>query len=98
MNPERWQKLDKLLEEAMERSPEDRTAFLAQACAADTDLLREVEAILQAYEKGGSVLDTPALQHAAEQMAVEEAGATPSLSLAGRTLSHYEVLSLIGAG
>src|SRR5262245_5561639 len=97
MKPERWQKLDRLLEEAMDRPPEQRAAFLVEACAGDDQLRSEIEAIIKAYEKG-TLLDNSALQHAAKQMAADDSSLAPSLSLTGRTLSHYDVISMMGAG
>ena len=38
MTPEHWQKIDKLLELALEREPGQRLAFLKEACAGDEAL------------------------------------------------------------
>ena len=46
MTPERWQKVDRLLNEALAKPLEERDAFLAAACANDEELLREVESLL----------------------------------------------------
>ena len=46
MTPERWQKVDKLLEQALEKEPDRRGSFLEEACANDEELRREVEALL----------------------------------------------------
>ena len=35
MKPERWQQIDNLLQSALARSPEERSAFLARACDED---------------------------------------------------------------
>jgi len=35
MTPERYQRIGRLFDEALERSCEERTAFLEQACGAD---------------------------------------------------------------
>jgi serine/threonine protein kinase/Tfp pilus assembly protein PilF len=93
MKPERWQQIDRLLEEALERPPAQRAAFLDEACAGDEELRREVEAVLQAHQQAGSFLAAPALEAVAKAVAREQAQ-----SLTGRRLSHYQVLSLLGAG
>jgi hypothetical protein len=42
MTPERWQTVDKLFEQALDKEPDDRCAFLDEACA-DDDELQEFE-------------------------------------------------------
>ena len=49
-----------LFEEALSRSPEERAAFLDQACAGRPELRAAVEALLAAHEKSGNILDRPA--------------------------------------
>jgi hypothetical protein len=73
MTPERWQQIDKLLDEALDRPPEGRKAFLEQACAGDEDLHREVGALLAAHEKAGNFVETPALNLAARALAQKQA-------------------------
>ncbi|MDQ6808699.1 MAG: hypothetical protein M3Z64_04655, partial [Verrucomicrobiota bacterium] len=46
MTPERWQKVEELFEAVVGRSAEERTAFLAETCAGDESLRRQVEALL----------------------------------------------------
>ena len=48
-----------LFQEALSRSPEERAAFLAQACAGRPELRAAVEALLAAHEKPGNILDRP---------------------------------------
>ena len=42
---ERWQRVDQLLQSALEREPEQRVAFLREVCAGDESMLREVESL-----------------------------------------------------
>jgi serine/threonine-protein kinase len=51
VTPERWQEVKKVLAGALERSPEQRHAYLGQACT-DPDLRREVESLISAHEQG----------------------------------------------
>lgn len=46
MKPERWQEIDRVFAEALEREPEERASFLDGACGDDTELRREVESLL----------------------------------------------------
>jgi eukaryotic-like serine/threonine-protein kinase len=51
MTPERWQQVDKLLEQALEQEPERRGVFLDQVCNGDAALRQEVESLLSAHGK-----------------------------------------------
>ena len=48
-----------LFQEALSRSPEERAAFLEQACEGRPEFLAAVKALLAAHEKSGNVLDRP---------------------------------------
>jgi eukaryotic-like serine/threonine-protein kinase len=48
-----------LVQEALSRPPEERAAFLEQACANRSELRAAVEALLRAHEKPRNILDTP---------------------------------------
>jgi len=48
-----------IFQEALSRSPEERAAFLEQACAGRPDLRAAAEALLAAHAKPGNVLDKP---------------------------------------
>src|SRR5262249_41736445 len=93
MTPERWQQVDRILEEALGLPPDERGRFLDRICASDHALRQDVEAVLQAHSDAGTFLNDPALALAAKQLAMDD-----GKSLVGRTLGHYQILSLIGAG
>ena len=46
MTPERWQQIKDILHGALLKAPEDRSAFLGQACQTDPSLRNEVESLL----------------------------------------------------
>ena len=46
MDLDRWKQLDNLLQSVLERPPEERDAFLRQACAGDEPLERRVRLLL----------------------------------------------------
>ena len=93
MDPRRWEQIDKLLEEALEREPGERATFVAHACGGDEELRKTVEELLAAHEKAGSFGETPAVEMAARAM-IEG----PGRSLVGKRLGPHEILSLIGRG
>src|SRR5215510_6082357 len=97
MDKQRWQQIETLYYAALERAPDERAAFLAQACADDSGLLREVEELLR-YDPGeGSFMQENALAVAAQALEPNELSQTAP-SMIGRQLNHYKVLSLLGAG
>ncbi|MCI0410659.1 MAG: hypothetical protein L0191_19225, partial [Acidobacteria bacterium] len=60
MDQRRWEHLWQSFEAALERSPEDRGAFLATACAGDASMREEIESLLASHESadgfiGGAV-------------------------------------------
>jgi Tol biopolymer transport system component len=94
MNPERWQQVDAVFQEAQARAPKDRLRFLAEACNGDASLRREVEQLLVAFESAGSFLEKPVGENFAGEGNVTRG---PTL-VAGQRLAHYEIVSQLGAG
>ena len=91
MDAERWAKIDRLLDQAMEHPPEARAQFLSVACADDDELRREVESLLDA--DSASFLSIPALDLAARRLVNEGQS-----SLIGKQLGAYQVISVLGFG
>jgi formylglycine-generating enzyme required for sulfatase activity len=69
MDPERWNQVDKLFHAALEQTPEVRAAFLAEACAGDEELRREVSGLLAYDDSNTGFIDTPAIPGAAKALA-----------------------------
>jgi serine/threonine protein kinase len=93
MKPERWRQVDQLFQAALERAPDDRSAFISEACGGDDSLRREVEALLAADGEAGSLIETPAYAVAAPLIV---GGDAPTLL--GKTIGHYQIISLLGKG
>ena len=84
MTPERWQEVKKVLADALERAPKERSAYLEQACA-DPAMRREVESLIAAHEQTETSFPTQSV--------------TQSKELAiGSRLGTYEIQGRIGAG
>jgi len=60
MTPERWQRIDQLYHEALKRKPGERLAFVRKICEDDATLCQEVESLLEAHDRGGNFLSSPA--------------------------------------
>jgi len=91
MNPDRWRRVAEVYDAAMEREPAARGAFLADACAGDAALYREVESLIAA-EHVPLVVD-----QSMEAVASAVLKDTPRLE-PGADLGPYRVEALIGAG
>ena len=92
MTPEYWQQVKETFHSALERAPEQRAVFLAEACRGHDSLRREVEALIFAHEQTDLFIDAPAFQAAAEMLADGQQFKP------GETLSHYEIHSVLGEG
>src|SRR5215471_1432514 len=93
MKPERWQHVDQLFQAALERAPEERTAFISEACGDDDSLRREVEALLAADAQAGSLIETPAYAVAAPLIVGGDVQ-----SLLGQSIGHYRIVARLGRG
>jgi serine/threonine protein kinase len=93
MKPERWQQIEQLFHAALERAPDERAAFLDEACDGDGALRQEVESLLAYDEPAQRFIATPPDALAAELLAAEQAP-----SLIGSSLNHYQILSRLGRG
>jgi eukaryotic-like serine/threonine-protein kinase len=86
MYPERWKQVDDVLQSVRERAPEERDAFLRQACAGDQALEREVRSLLALDSRAGNFLGRPAIEVAVRAFA----GRQESFELSiGRFISHF---------
>ena len=91
LTPERLGRIRTLFEEALERTPEDRSAFLGQVTGDDRELRAEVEALLAAHTETGETF-SPALL---EQIGLGDAG---DGAVAGVQVGPYELFRRIGIG
>src|SRR5262249_11888012 len=94
--------------EALEKEPAERTAFLDRACAGNEPLRREVQSLLDAYQKVGLFLERPLVETEglADLAAAEAADSGDTLPILAPSpkpgslgrLDHYEVLEVVGKG
>src|SRR5262245_36746750 len=98
MNNQRWQQIEELYHAALERAPEERAAFLAEACADDSDLRREVEELLRYDGEAESFIEENALAVAAQELEDGDLSTTKALGLTGQQIGAYKILSPLGRG
>src|SRR5437899_2544484 len=93
MNDKRWQRIEELLQQALDLEESQRSSFLENACGFDLALRRQVETLLGKEEQARSFMETPAVARLA--LSLTE---TSSASLIGKRISHYRVESPLGVG
>src|SRR6266705_777238 len=86
-----WENLKDIFHAAVALAPNERAAYLDQACNGDLSLRRAVESLIKSHEETGNFVDTPAYQAAAEML-------TGGEFKSGQTVAHYKIVSLIGEG
>ena len=83
-------RLEALFHDTLEKHPDERASFLAGACGDDTELLKEVTALISAFEQEAEFLETPILQ--------SSNSAGQSVCEPGELLGHYRIEELLGRG
>jgi serine/threonine protein kinase/tetratricopeptide (TPR) repeat protein len=91
VTPERWQQVKGVLEEALERDPGEREAFVAAACVGDRELRDEVESLLAAENVTEDFIETPLVQFRVSEPPLEPL-------TVGERVGAYRILQEIGRG
>jgi serine/threonine protein kinase/predicted negative regulator of RcsB-dependent stress response len=89
MAADKWSQVKYILDAAIQRKPEERAAFLDEACGADKTVRREVDSLLSSFGRADGFMQSPAVE-------------APTIKLesfaAGHTIGRYEIVSLLGRG
>jgi eukaryotic-like serine/threonine-protein kinase len=98
MTPERWRQIDSLFKEALECAPDHRAALLAEACAGDESLRREVDSLLKYHTQADAFLEEPAVNQAVpfiSEPPTTQGAQTPVL---GQRVRQYHLIEVLGQG
>ncbi|AMY07817.1 Serine/threonine-protein kinase PrkC [Luteitalea pratensis] len=87
---ERQGRIEQICQAALDHDAGDRAAFLAEVCAGDVDLQREVESLLAHEQSAAGFIESPALHVAAKVL--------PERGLVGARIGPYEMIAILGAG
>jgi predicted Ser/Thr protein kinase len=92
MDPERWQRMCEILNQALRLPAEQRAAYLDDACRGDAPARAEVESLIAAAN-GSGLLDRPVASPS-------QATTTMELSAlaAGRRIGPYQIVEMLGRG
>lgn len=85
----KWLQVKEILDAAIRRKPEERAAFLDDACGGDDGVRSEIESLLSSFGRAGGFMESSPVE--AETIRLETFSA-------GQTLGKYEIVSLIGKG
>jgi len=88
-----WTTVKRIHQSALDIDPSERAAFVDESCGGDEALRREVQSLLTYAVEAESFLARPAVDIAPTPL-----GESHEARLVGRTISHYQVLSLLGSG
>lgn len=94
MTPERWQQVEHVLQEAIEREPAERAALLDRECAGDPALREEVESLLESAQQANSFLAGQAVEDAAVLLQDSDSDG----AMLGRNFGPYTIQEQLGAG
>jgi tetratricopeptide (TPR) repeat protein/tRNA A-37 threonylcarbamoyl transferase component Bud32 len=93
MSSAQLHRLKEIFHSAQQLRPNERPAFLDKNCGNDTELRREIDALLKSsQEADGFMVDPPA------QLAAEIFGEAEIPADIGRTIGRYKLLQRIGSG
>ena len=90
MNPQ-WDQIKHIFQEAMEKSPEERSAFILEACAGDAVLRQEVESLISASERRSDFLRAPVVT-------LSEYVVLPELQAGDVLAQRFDILKKLGSG
>src|SRR5262245_59500903 len=98
MERDRWQQIEEIYHAALDRAPDGRAAFLAETCAADSDMRREVEELLRYDGAAESFIKGNALAFEARRLKPEDLSQTGPQLIPGQSIGAYKILALLAAG
>jgi serine/threonine-protein kinase len=84
VTPERWKKVEAVLEQALELPRNERAAFLQKGCNVDHELRREVESLLESHASAGSFIDKRSLFFSDEELKDDDATVAPGQLIGAR--------------
>ena len=83
----RFRRIERILDEALEREPSAREAYVREACKGDDGLRSEIEALLAAHDRAGNFLETAAVERFRGALLAE-----------GERVGRYRILKVLGSG
>lgn len=99
MDAERWARVERICQEALERDPKEQATFLGSACGSDQELRREVDSLLAHQQTAENFIENRAIDVAAQALAAgSDAGSTVASRLIGRLIPPYRIVEGVASG
>jgi serine/threonine protein kinase/Tol biopolymer transport system component/tetratricopeptide (TPR) repeat protein len=96
MSQDRWKKVEEIFESALRRAPDERPAFLLEACAGNEALRTQIEKLLESYDQATSMVETSVLDADSAPTLVDEEDVP--FGMIGRRIGSYKLVREIGRG
>jgi len=93
MTPERWQRVEAIFQDALDRPAQERASFLEEACRHDEELRNEADTLIAAHESAGEFIEQPALAQDARFIFAQTGG-----DKVGHEVGSYRIVQRLGAG
>jgi serine/threonine protein kinase len=93
MKAERWQQIETVLQDALDRAPVERASFIEDACTGDEELKTEATTLIAAYEEAGDFIEQPAMAQDAHVLLGDGLAGN-----VGREVGPYKIIERLGAG
>ena len=96
-----WIRIKQVVDAALDRPPDERSALVLRMCGDDHALRTEVLSVLAAIDQAGAFIEEPAYQALAGSSSPPISGMSdlqPRVLNAGDSLGHYRVVGMLGAG
>lgn len=98
MNEDRWNKIELLIEQALDLPPEEQNAFLQKECGADEELKKEITSLLQYKHQAFSFIQDfsenivqPSFTNMSEGMSHQD-------NRLNSVIGHYQITDKLGEG
>ena len=98
MEPDRWQRIERIYHEAMQCDPVERDSLLETACSGDTGLRVEVESLLHYGDRPADFLERPAMEVMAQVLSEDLRTSELKSSMIGARIAQYRIIDKLGAG
>ncbi|MBS1796640.1 MAG: protein kinase [Acidobacteria bacterium] len=108
MNPQKWQQIEEIFQDALDLPAGERERFIAEKCGADEDVRAEVEKFIARFEQNEDFLESPVWtdsrlleSQARRELAAsldEELPAAENGALAGARIGAYRLIEELGRG
>lgn len=90
---DRWSKIEEIFHKSLGRAPEERPAFVSEACGGDEALRAEVESLLRSHLQPQGFIESPPVE---EALSLLMPGTEPPMH--GRPIGPYKLVREIGHG